>query len=147
MIEAGIRTLFLAQSSITTLVPAQTIDTKSFSGVFVQQSKEGFKPASGKGLIVIERTGRDPMVALDGTYGMQSSDITVNCIAKASDDADAIANAVTDYFKDYTGAAGSDTIDAVIWTDSNMDDYPPPDGTDVPWKVVALEFTVQHHTT
>jgi hypothetical protein len=141
MIEAGIRTLLLSQSSITTLVPNQIIDKTTFQPIFDQEVKEGIKPP----FIAIERDSRDPMGALDGTYGMMSSEITVHCVGTSPSKADAIANAVTDYFKDYKGAAGSDTIDAVIWNDSPTDQYQPPDGSEVAWKSVDLEFTVQHH--
>jgi hypothetical protein len=102
VIEAGIRTLFLAQSSITSLVTNQTIDTVSFAPIFDQEPAEGIKPP----FIYIERDSRDPMGALDGTYGMQSSELTIHCVGSTSLKADAIANAVTAYFADYKGAAG-----------------------------------------
>jgi hypothetical protein len=143
VIESGIRTLLGAQSSITNLLTSQTIGTVTFNGIFVQQAKQGFIPP----FIAIKRIERDPMACLDGTVGMMSSDIVVSCVALTSDKADAVAKAVTDYFKDYTGAAGSDTIDAVIWTDAPTDEIADPAGGEVAWKSVDLEFTVQHHTT
>lgn len=132
-IKEGLRTLLLAQSSITTLCPV----------VFVEKVKQGVKPP----YIRITDAGHDPMKCLDGTYGMGSSEIYVECVEFTEPESEAIATAVTAFIKDYSGdAGGSDTIDAVLWDDKQTfirkeDD----DGKDV-WRYNArLALTVQHH--
>jgi hypothetical protein len=111
-LKAGLRTLLLAQSSITTLCPAQTIQGKSYNGIFVEKVKQGFLPP----YIVISDTSLDPMNTLDGMTGMADSEIDIECVEFTEPEAEALAAAVNAYLRNYTGAAGgSDTIDAVRW--------------------------------
>lgn len=141
-IKDGLRTLLLAQSSITTLAPAQTIKGQSISGIFVDRPIQGFKPP----FIVISRAGHDPYKAFDGTTGLRSTEIDIDCFEYTEPEAEALATAVSDYLKDYTGAAGgSDTIDAVLWDDVNDFVNSEQDGKDL-WRfAVTLSFTIQHH--
>lgn len=141
-IKDGIKTLLLAQSSITTLCPAQTVQKNSFGAIFVDAIKQGIVPP----YIKISRTGFDPMECLDGTAGMGSTDIEIECLAYEEPDAAALAKAVSDYFKDYYGAAGaSDTIDCVNWTGVSDDVIPEGNGGDIFRYAVKLQFTVMHH--
>lgn len=137
-LKDGIRTLLLAQSSITTLCPAQS----SINCIFVDTVKQGVNPP----YIRIRRAKHDPMSCLDGTYGMASSDIEIECVSFTEPGSAAIAKAVTDFFKDYSGAAGaSDTIDAVIWDDTADSNIQDQGGDDVYRYSTKLKFVVQHH--
>jgi len=64
-IEIGLRTLLLAQASITALAPAQTVGGVSFDAVFLDNAAEGVKPP----YVIITQTGHDPYKRLDGTGG------------------------------------------------------------------------------
>lgn len=142
MITHGLRTLLLAQSSITTLCPAQTIRGASRDCIFVSKVLQGIKPP----YIVISRISHDPMKCLDGTSGMASSEIDIDCFEYTEQEAQALAEAVKAYLMDYSGAAGgSDTIDAMLLDDMNDFQNVEDDGDDT-WRfAVTLSFTVQHH--
>lgn len=141
-IKTGLRTLLLAQSSITTLCPAQTVSGKSYSAIFVEKVKQGFKPP----YIVISDTSHDPMNTLDGLTGMGNSEIDIECVEFTEPEAQVLAKAVSDYLRNYTGAAGaSDTVDAVQWT--NRQTFTGKDETDAAdvWRFnVVLTFDIQH---
>lgn len=141
-IKDGLRTLLLTQSSITTLCPAQTIQGISYSGIFVDKVKQGFKPP----YVLISRIGHDPFKSLDGTSGLAATEIDIDCVEYTEPEAEALADAVKAYLKDYTGAAGaSDTIDAVLLDDINDFQACETDGKDL-WRfAVTLSFTIQHH--
>jgi hypothetical protein len=141
-LKTGLRTLLLAQSSITTLCPAQTLQGISYPAICVEALPQGMKPP----YIVISSTGHDPMKALDGTTGMASTEIDIECVEYTDDQAEALAKAVSDYLKDYTGAAGSsDTIDAVLWDSKTTFVGQEQDGKNL-WRFnVQLSFTIQHH--
>lgn len=140
-IKTGLRTLLLAQSSITTLAPAQTVGGKSYDSIFVEKIKQGVKPPC----IVITRNGYDPMKTLDGTSGMASSEIDIECYESTEPKAQALAKAVSDYLKDYSGAAGgSDTINAVLWDGINEFETEEQDAKDNWRYAVVLNFTIQH---
>ena len=131
-LKTGLRTLLLAESSITTLSPV----------VYVETVAQGIKPP----YIVISSTGHDPMKALDGTTGMEETEIDIECVEYTDAEAEALAKAVSDYLKDYSGAAGaSDTIDAVLWDSKTMFVGQEQDGKNL-WRFnVQLSFTIFHH--
>lgn len=140
-IKTGLRTLLLAQSSITTLAPAQTIRGVSVPAVFVNKVPQGFVPP----YLRITRIRHDPLKALDGTTGMAESEIDIDCYESTEPEAEALAKAVSDYLKDYSGAAGgSDTIDAVYWDDVGEFEVKAPGATDEFYQVVTLTFTIHH---
>ncbi len=141
-IETGLRTLLLAQSSITTLAPAQTVGGVSFPAVFLDNPAEGVKPP----FIIITQTGHDPYKRLDGTGGtLRLSEIDIDSYATSRPGAIALSNAVEVFLRDYVGAAGaSDTINAVLH-DSTLDDIVTlGDGRDQRHYVRSLSFRIQH---
>lgn len=141
-IKDGIRTLLLTQSSITTLCPAQTVRGSSIDCVFVDTIKQGINPP----YIKIIMTKHDPRPCLDGTNIAASTGIEIEAVAFTEPSATAIAKAVSDFFKDYSGAAGaSDTIDDVWWYDTVDSNTPEQSGEDVYRYSSLLKFTVNHH--
>ena len=140
-IKDGIRTLLLAQSSITTLAPAQTVGSKSYGAIFVDKVKQGIVPP----FIEISRTGSDAMPAMDGTTGMKSTEIDIDCWEWTEPKAEALATVVSEFLKDYSGSAGSDVIDSVLWEDTNDFKEPEQGGSDKWRYAVTLSFTIQHH--
>lgn len=141
MIDEAMRTLFLATSAITTLVPAETVNGISISGVFTDSIPQGFL-----GDCILINVGKsDAMVCMDGTYGLQTDTLVVDCHAQTAPEAKAIAAAVKTLFDDYTGTVGGHVIKAVIrqneQTQAPIDVM---DARDVPDIVRTLVFTVMH---
>jgi hypothetical protein len=142
-LKDGLRTLLLAQGGITALCPAQTASNgASIPAIFVGKVKQGMKTP----FICISRIRHDPLKTLANTTGMAESEIDIDCFANTEPKAEAIAKAVSDFLKDYSGAAGgSDTIDAVWWDDTNEFENQEDAGPDVWRHAVTLTFTI-HHT-
>ena len=140
-IKDGLRSLLLAQSSITSLCPAQVIGKKTVNAIFVDTIYQGIKPP----YITVSRTGSNPRGSLDGTTGIKESEIDVDCFADTETLAEALSVSVSNALKDYTGVAGvNDTIDAVDWNDTN--DFQNPEvGQDLWRHAVTLSFTIFHH--
>jgi len=141
MIEAGLRTLLLAQSSITALVPTQTVRDNTVEAIVVDAPPQALELP----YIVINQVAEDGMLCLDGTYGMQSTEVEIDCTASTPAKAQAIAAAVRTFLDDYTGTAGSSTIDAVLYLGRAFTRVQRTDGRDVRDCIVSLSYQVQHH--
>lgn len=132
-IEQGLRTLLLAQSSITTLLGEAT------KGVYVasvpQNAVEPF--------IEIHVMSMDPLKHLGATGGLRFSDIDIDCKAKNKPDCTALASAVEAFIDDYTGAAGIDTINAVLLNDRPHDQEPPDGKREYPRFVETIDVQIQ----
>ena len=102
-IEIGLRTLLLAQASITTLAPAQTVGGVAFDAVFLDNAAEGVKPP----YVIITQTGHDPYKRLDGTGGtLRKTEVDIDCYASNRPASITLAGAVETFLRDYVGAAG-----------------------------------------
>lgn len=140
-ILAGLRTLMLAESTITTLVGSQVIGGVTYQGIFVGHAVQGFTQDH----IIISRASLDPMKHLGGTSGMRSIDVDIECYSRSKASVESIAEAVATYLDDYTGAAGaSNTIDAVLWNDTYDTASVPIEGSDVWLHSVTVDMTIQH---
>lgn len=137
-LETGLKTLLLAQSSITSLVPAQSIGGTTYNGIFNESPEQGFVLP----YILIHQIDCDPMVALDGTSGMMDYEFDIDCYATKYATALAIADAVADYLKDYSGAAGSSTINSVVWLGKRHDRIYEGQGRKVVFNIVSLSFQI-----
>ena len=107
MLTHGLRTLFLAQSAITSLAPAQIVNRVTLPVVFCDNAPQGVQPP----YIVIHANATDPMVTLDATYNesLKSDDIDIDVIGYSIPQARKISETVRQYFDDYLGffAAGT----------------------------------------
>lgn len=130
MITPGLRSLLLAEATITDLVGQR---------VYVNQADQ----SAASPYIVISTIDTNPMLALDGTYGMRSAEIDIDCWAAGYIDAKTVAKAVLAYLADYKGAAGAVTIDAVQWIDEDDGPQSPTDGKQLGRHLVTLEFVIQ----
>ncbi len=140
-IETGLRTLLLAQAAITALVPNQTIAGNVYRGIFSEYPDQGILPP----FIVITRTGFDPLECLDGTTGMEVSVFEIDCYTMNEPDGIVLARTVSDFLKDFSGAAGgSDTINAVHWENKRYDKIPLGSGLDARQHIQRLTFRFQH---
>lgn len=141
MIELGLRALLLAQAGITALAPAQPVNGSNCDAVFNETEIQGFAPP----FIVIEQTGFDPMVCLDGTYGMQATEFEIGCYATSKPAALTLAKTVNEFLRDYAGAAGADDrIDAVIQQGKRNSRFLTQTGTDARHHVVTVSYLIQH---
>lgn len=140
-IETGLRTLLLAESTITTLAPAQTIKGQSYNAIFCEHPVQDFLPP----FVLISLIDFDPMKYLSTTSGMETTEIDIDCYERTYVRAIALGKAVSDYLKDYNGAAGaSDTINAVFWEGKRYDKIFDADGRDVRQHIISLNFRIQH---
>lgn len=131
--KAGLRTLLLAQSSITAIVGA--------TGVYVTRARQGAPLPH----VVIEQMAEDNYPTLTETGRFRAVDFDLHCKAGTAEQADALAETVQTFIQDYAGAAGSQTIDAVILDDRFDAPEKPVDGSDRTTHVVTLSLTVQYH--
>ena len=139
-IKDGLRTLLLAQSSITTLAPAQTVSRQSISAIFVESAMQGFIPP----FIHIERTSFTPLRFINTTTTAGISEIEIDCYENTEPLAEALALAVANYIKDFSGTAGSATIHRVNWTGSMNFRTEENDGGDVRRHIATLNLSVFH---
>lgn len=141
MIDTGLRTLLAAQSSITSLAPSQTIEGISRPSIFNEEPPQG----AALPFIVITQTDHDPLPTLDGTYGMEMTTFSIDCYTNELPAGQTLRKAVSDFLKDYSGAAGaSDTINAVIWQGNSYRKLVNPDGTDTRQRIASSSYLIQH---
>jgi hypothetical protein len=96
--------------------------------------------------VLLTEIENDFSLRLDGTGGLILTDVDVDCKAATYNLAQTLADAVKAYFQDYTGAAGTDTVKAVLLNGEKSDYEPPQDGSSVGKHVVTLDFNVQWST-
>lgn len=94
--------------------------------------------------IVITQMSSDELPAMDGTPGLRFVDFDIDCRADRSVEAETLGNAVRVFIDDYTGAAGDDTIQAVLLNDESTTYEPPTDGSDKGVHVTLLDVTIQY---
>ena len=94
--------------------------------------------------IVITQMGSDELPALDGTPGLRFLDFDIDCRAERSVDSYTLGNAVRVFLDDYSGAAGSQTVGAIILNDESTDYDPPADASDKGVHTTLLDITVQY---
>lgn len=141
MIDEGLRALLLQQNSLQVLLGTQTVGKPTFEKVFNEDAPQGIEPP----YIVISQISFDPMKALDGTTGMESTEFDIDCYHKTQPEAKRLGKAVSDFLKDYTGlAGGNDRINAVLWDNMRYDRFFNQDGSDSRIRICSLTFTIQH---
>jgi hypothetical protein len=139
-LETGLRTLLLAQPSIASLVPTQTVDGNTYQRIFNEHPARKIVPP----YILIHLIDFDPYACLDGTSGLSSYEIDIDCYAVEYPDSVAIASAVHTFLKDYTGPAGAlDSIKAVIWLNKRHDKVFEDQGRDVRHHIESMSFQIQ----
>lgn len=69
----------------------------------------------------------------------------IDCRAKTSVGAESLAEAVRTFIDDYTGAAGTYTIQAVLMNGETDDYEPPADASDVGVHTVTLDVDIQYN--
>lgn len=93
--------------------------------------------------IVLTQDSSEDFKSLDGSTGqLRALDFSIDCFSLTSIGAQSLADAVRDYLKDYSGAAGSETIGAVLLTDETDGIQAATDGSDRHTYFVTLSFTI-----
>ena len=140
MLTHGLRTLLLAQSSITSLIPSQTVNRITFPGIFCDNAPQGVKPP----YVVIHAMATDPMLTLD-TYSesLKSDDIEIDVVCYSVPQARSISDTIRQFIDDYNGAAGdNDTIKAVLWNDENYSYDFPDEGRDTKYHIITTSYQI-----
>lgn len=115
MISEGLRTLLLAQSSVTDLVGTR---------IYVTVARQGITQP----YIVIDRVDNEKYKGLAGYLSAQHAEVDIECWASTQTAAAALAKIVSDYLDDFSGATGgSETITAVHQV-GDVDNYATPQG-------------------
>ncbi len=143
-ITTGLRTLLLTQTGITAICKPQRIGSVTFPGVFNEYPAQGFAPP----FVLISQTSLDPLVALDGTYGLRFTDFDFDCYSRDYTEAVQLGDIVEAFIKDYTGQAGpSDTIKAVIFENRRYDEVFEDQGGDTRQHIQEISVVIHHQPT
>jgi len=94
--------------------------------------------------IVIEQMGSVENVALDGTGSLRFVDFDIDCKADRATESRALGKVVRELLDDYTGAAGTETIGAVIMNNESTQYEPPSDASDRGIYTTLLDLTIQY---
>lgn len=132
------------KSGLVSLLSSEaTITAISGTRVYIQRAPQN----AAFPHIIITQMSSDENGTLDGGSGqLRFLDFDIDCKAKSSVAAESLGNAIRTYIDDYSGAAGSFTIGAVIMNDESDDYEPPQDGSDVGVFVVTLDLTIHYNT-
>lgn len=130
--EAGLVSLLTNEASISAVV-----GTAVYVGNIPQR---GTYPC-----ILITQMGSDEYNSLDATGNLRRVTFDIDCKADTSLAASALADIVREFIKDYTGVAGSQTIDAVHLNGETATVESMTDGSDVHRYVKTLDVDI-HYT-
>ena len=129
--RSGLVTLLTGESTISTIVGSRVYISKA-------PQKAAFPH------IVITQMRSDELPALDGTPGLRFLEFDIDCKSERSVEAQTLGDAVRVFIDDYTGAAGSQTVDAVILNDESTDYEVPRDASDKGVHTTLLDVTIQY---
>jgi len=132
-IGTGVVTLLQAQSPITGLL-------KTPASIYTDKTDQ----SGGMSYLVVTQLHEDPYKTLSGTSGMRKAELDIDCVASSRPKADALADAVDSFIKDYAGAAGASTIRAVLLNDRAYDLIPIGQGTENYKFVTTLNVEIQY---
>lgn len=128
--DESLRTLLLAQSTITDIVGS--------AGVYLDDAGQ----ADLTSYIVISQEGHDPHGNLSNSTGIGETQFDFDCYSKKRPVARDLADAVSAFFKDYSGTSSGTTFSAVNWIDEGSDKVTALDGSRVNYYVFTETFNV-----
>lgn len=97
--------------------------------------------------IVLELTDTEEFGSLDGTGSLRRVTFAIDCQSDRSVEAETLGAAVRVFIDDFTGAAGSFTIDAVNLSQELSDYDPPKDASDKGTHTVTLLVDIFYQDT
>jgi len=130
--KSGLVSLLTGEGTITALVSSRVYVNKAPQKAVLPH-------------IIITQLNSNEMNAFDGTSELRSINYDIDCKADRSVEAATLADAVRVFLDDYTGAAGSETIGAVLLNDESDSYEPPADASDVGIYVVTLDLDVMYN--
>ena len=130
--RASLVTLLNAQSSITDLVSTR---------IYIDKAPEG----CALPYIVILQHGSDEFMTSDNTGNLRGIDFSIICRAQRSITSESVADAVREFVQDYSGAAGSETISAVVFEGVSDQFEPPVDGSDIGKHASTLDLQILYN--
>lgn len=92
--------------------------------------------------IVITQMSANENKTLDGSGETRQVTFDIDCKADRSLEAYNLGTAVRTFIDDYTGTAGTQTIDAVLMNNESDSVEPPTDNSDLPRYVVTLDIDI-----
>lgn len=126
---------------VALLAGESTVNALVGSRVYVHRAPQG----AAYPHIVITQMSTEEFKSLDQTSGLRMITFDIDCKAKTSLGSVALANAVRVFLDDFTGTAGSYTIQAVLFNDEADDYESPEDGSDNGVYVVTLDMDIQYN--
>lgn len=135
-IEAGLRTLWIAEATITAKLG-------SAQGVMLGTMDQGVATP----YLVYDMGDTDHQDTLARSGINVRSDVRVDCYAERATEAIDLRDAVYEYMRDFTGTAGDQTITAVIARKTGTEFEQPWDGESRGRHVAGLTMDIAHHTT
>lgn len=141
MIIHGIRTLFLSQSSITAVLPSQRVSRVLVPAVFCDSALQGFQPP----FAVVTDLGTEPNLYLaDPVGGFRTLELDVDVYSYDEPTGRSAMKVIREFFDDYSGPAGDDTIKAVLWQDEAYRYVRLNEGRDTKYHVSTTSYLVQY---
>jgi hypothetical protein len=132
MICEGLRTLLLAQSTVTDVVGQK---------IFVTAARQG----QDRPYILIDRVSDEKIKGLSGFLSAKHCEVDIDCWANTASAAAALAKIVSDYLDDFSGATGgTETILAVHQVDEDDTFDPPSSGGQIQEFVTILTLEIDY---
>lgn len=132
MICEGLRTLLLAQSTITDVV-----GTRIYVTVATQDATLPY--------LVIDRVSDEKYKGLSGYLSTRHCEVDIECWGKTQTSAASLGEIVSDYLDDFSGATGgSETVLAVQQVDEDDTFDPPSPGFPIQEFVTILTFELDY---
>jgi len=128
---------------VSLLLNESTVNAICGSRIYVGKAKQKAEFP----YVIITQMSSEENGSLDGGSGqLRFINYEIDCKALTSVKAEQLSTAVRVFLDDYSGAAGSYTIGAVVMNDESDDYEPPQDGSDIGVHVVTLDLDVQFNT-
>ena len=142
MIMQGLRELFAGEATIVALLSRSL---PKFPGVYIGKAPQ----KAPLPYLLLTRMDQADNESLEGTGGsgwLYMAEVDVDAKAATYDKAETLARAVNTFFRNYAGAAGDVTVEAVVkqGTQDGYEDLG--DGTDEGRHIVTLDYQVQYRS-
>ena len=94
--------------------------------------------------IVVTQLNSEEFKDMAATGPLRAVDFDVDCKADRATESRALGKIVREFLDDYSGAAGSETISAVLMNNESTEYEPPTDGSDRGIYTTLLDLTIQY---
>jgi hypothetical protein len=131
------------KSGLTSLLKGESTISSITSRVYVTKAPQ----TATMPYVVLELQDTDEFESLDGTGDLRKVSFAIDCQSDISTEAETLGKAIRDFIGDYTGAAGSFTIDAVNLSQEISDYDPPKDGSEKGTHTVTLLVDIFYQDT